>query len=233
MVSETGGFGVVDLFEDGVLEGWEVNTAHQLTEEDGILKISVRKSLFEGFSFTFPAMDITANPVVSVKVKTDRHVNLDIFVIEDLSASPARYDNNGIRREIIPHDDFVEYTFNFVGITKASLTQIKGLLFNFNGGSRFPNGSGRANIYFDDLKVGNKAILRPSLVQVPNQDFAINADEQSIRFWGLDNGFKGRTGLGITASSNNTTLIPHPVVEYTDGEASGLLHLSPVLGQSR
>ncbi|MDQ3534807.1 MAG: fibronectin type III domain-containing protein, partial [Bacteroidota bacterium] len=88
-------------------------------------------------------------------------------------------------------------------------------------------GLSAANLKFTTTLLVNTA---PTLDPIPDQGpFPINSSSQTIQLTGITDGGMGeKQVLFVTAVSSNTALVPHPVVNYTSPDASGLLTLTPV-----
>jgi hypothetical protein len=72
----------------------------------------------------------------------------------------------------------------------------------------------------------------PTLDAIADRAVDKGAGEQLVALTGISDGDDGTQPLAVTAASSNPSLIPHPVVEYTDGGDSGVLRFSPVAGRS-
>jgi gliding motility-associated-like protein len=72
----------------------------------------------------------------------------------------------------------------------------------------------------------------PTLNSIGNLSLTQNASEQTVNLGGITDGGEGGQTLTVTASSNNTTLIPNPAVAYTSPQATGSLSFTPVNNQT-
>lgn len=97
------------------------------------------------------------------------------------------------------------------------------------------NGSACTNNYLLNAAVANTATLNapPTLTAIANPAaICQNSGLQTVNMTGIGTGAVNETQtLTVTASSNNTALIPNPTVSYTSPNAIGSLSYTPVAGQ--
>ena len=72
----------------------------------------------------------------------------------------------------------------------------------------------------------------PTLNALTNLALNANAPEQTINLAGIDAGGAEAQPLRVTASSNNTGLIPNPAVVYTSPQATGTMTFTPIASAS-
>jgi hypothetical protein len=72
----------------------------------------------------------------------------------------------------------------------------------------------------------------PTLDSIPNSTISEDASEQTVNLSGISAGGGESQPLLVTASSNNTTLIPDPTVTYTSPAVSGSIRYTPVANLS-
>lgn len=222
--------GLVENFEDGNLEGWSGQPDYKLSNVEGELKIVTNKtSVWNSFQFTFSPVDISLHPYVSIKVKTDIDFNLNFSVWDNTAEEGNVYPVNDSYQAVIHSEGYSIYTFDFRNVTGIDLTRIVKLNFVFNpGGSKGCN----STVFFDDLRIGDQALLMPAVTRVPDQVHPLNEGKVSLLFWGIKDRSTGNESLTVTAVSSNKALIPDPTVVYTPGSASGSLEYTPVQNQS-
>jgi glucuronoarabinoxylan endo-1,4-beta-xylanase len=220
--------GLIEDFNDGVLDaGWAGTGDYQLTETDSVLRIDANKrSTWNSFTFSFPVLDMSDIPYISLKVKPDKDLNLGFSVWDD-SGNYAYA--SVIYQEIVASSYFQEYTFDFSGITGVNLSRIVMLNFVFN-----PGGAIRYEgiVYFDDLRISGQAYIGPSVTTIPTQFNYINTAEQTLFFRGISDPLSGEELLMITAVSSNTALIPNPRINYISGSDNGSLTYQPAPDRS-
>ncbi|HPG38931.1 MAG TPA: FlgD immunoglobulin-like domain containing protein [bacterium] len=221
------GTGLVVDFNDNSLAGWGGTADYDMAAVNNELRIDANKrSTWNSFTFSFAPLDISANPYVSLKVKTDTNFNLG-FSVWDVNDNYAYPDQE--YQEIVVTNHYIEYTFDFSTIEGVDLTQIKMLNFVCNpGGAMVYQGV----VWFDDLKIGSEAQVAPYFTTIPKQFHYINAPQITVPFRGVADIKTGANPLTITASSSDPTLVPNPVVNYTSGAESGSLTYTPVANQS-
>ncbi|MCX7755282.1 MAG: hypothetical protein N2117_08550 [Anaerolineales bacterium] len=142
--------------------------AHTLTIEDNALRIEIDKyatnNKWAGLWYTPPGLlDLTANPVITLRMKADRPTAMLIFLWD----ADDRYNTAGTATVIVD-TDWKEYTLDFSGKNLDSegrtvdFSRLKALLFNFAPGQMF-----RGTIWLDEMRVGSEAAVRaapPALV---------------------------------------------------------------------
>ncbi|MDQ3394168.1 MAG: T9SS type A sorting domain-containing protein [Bacteroidota bacterium] len=77
--------------------------------------------------------------------------------------------------------------------------------------------------------INNKPTL--DVVEDP-QEILKNADIQRVTLSGISNGGEDGQTVTVTASSDNTALIPNPVVLYSGSESTAILEYKPVLNMT-
>ncbi|MCS6824735.1 MAG: hypothetical protein NZ529_10600 [Cytophagaceae bacterium] len=160
MYAQTGVF--VD-FSTNSTAGWQGTNPAQfvLAGISQTLRINCSSTGYENLEFSFPSINISANPVVSLKVQAPSSFTLRV----DLKDINGRYTNaNPVQQTVTASAGFVTYTFNFSGRfnqtypTSATVdpTKIIAATFFFNPGSGYTN-----TVYFDDVTVGDPIPLIP------------------------------------------------------------------------
>lgn len=216
------GTGLTENFQDNVLTGWTATPDYQLTERNGELLIDAQKrSTWNSFTFSFAALDITANPYVSLKVKAETDVNLGFSIWDN---SDAYVYPKVIYQEIVASSYYAEYLFDFSNLKDIDLSKIRMLNFVFNPGGAMNYSGG---VYFDDLRIGDQAHVVPSMTQIPVQSHYINSSEMTVLMRNITDALQGPLPLAISAKSSNPALVPNPAVLYTPGSSSGKLTYTP------
>jgi O-glycosyl hydrolase len=222
--------GLVENFDDGNIAGWSGQPDYKLTNVGSELKIVTNKTAtWNSFQFAFSPINISANPFVSLKVKTDIDFNLNFSVWDNSSEAHYSYPTKDGYQAIVHSDGYATYTFDFRNVTGVDLTKITKLNFVFNpGGAQGCN----STVYFDDIKIGDQALVMPAITKIEDQFHGLIAGKVTIPFWGIKDRAAGNTSLSVTASSSNIALIPNPTVTYTSGSTSGKLEYTPVSNMS-
>ncbi len=215
--------GVTENFDDGDLSGWGGSADYSMTNTGTELRIATNKtSTWNSFTFSFPATDISANPYVSLKVKTNIDFNLNFFINSDQS-----YGNGSALsyQEIIHSDGYNEYIFDFSGAAAADLQGASLLNFVFN-----PAGAQgcTSTVYFDDLRIGGDAMIMPKISGIQDQHHPINSGMITVPFYGAKDIMTGGATLAVTASSSDPGLIPDPSVDFDPVSGSGTVSYTPV-----
>jgi hypothetical protein len=94
-----------------------------------------------------------------------------------------------------------------------------------NGGTA----NGGVNETSKQFTVTVNAVVIPPTIDTPsNVTINENAGQQTVNLTGITSGGAGNVTLTVTASSNNTGLIPNPSVTYTSPNTTGTLKFTPV-----
>lgn len=72
----------------------------------------------------------------------------------------------------------------------------------------------------------------PTLNAIADLTLIQNAPAQTINLSGISDGGEGGQTLTVTATSNNTALIPNPTVSYTPPQATGTISFTPVSNET-
>jgi len=213
--------GFEDDFNDGIIDPNWLNSGegcHTVTEEGGALKIVVDKyatgNPWAGLWYPIPnELDMSQHPYISITQKTTNPADMLIFLWDYKNAY-----NTGGTCQVSVGTNYVEYFMDFTGKnlqgdgTIVDFSRIKALLFNFAPGAMY-----QGTWYFDDLRVGDKAhrpFVMPTVTMNPVPDYAVakNCGQQTVQLTGISDGNTGTHTVTVTATSNNTTLIPNPTV---------------------
>lgn len=222
--------GLVESFDDGDIAGWSGQADYKLTNTGSELKIVTNKTAtWNSFQYTFNPINISANPFVSLKVKTDIDFNLNFSVWDDGTEAHYAYPVNDGYQSIVHSDGYATYTFDFRSVTGVDLTRITKLNFVFNpGGAQ----GCKSTVHFDDIKIGDQALVMPAITKIEDQFHGLNVGAVTIPFRGIKDRATGNNTLSVTASSSNTELIPNPTITYIPGSSSGKLEYTPVSDMS-
>ncbi len=218
--------GHIENFNDGDLAGWGGQADYDLTNTGTALRVDAGKvSTWNSFTYSFSTTDISANPYVSLKIKTDVDFNLGFSIwdgVDNYDYFPGTY------KEIVHSDSLTEFTFDFSSAS-VDLTTIDMLNFVFN-----PEGANRCNatVYIDDIRIGDQAMVMPSMTNIQDQYHKINCGAVNVPFWGVDDPVSGGSPISVSAVSSNTGLIPNPSVNYSDPDATGSFSYTPVADQT-
>jgi len=222
--------GLVENLDDGDVLGWSGQADYKLSNVEGELKIKTNKtSAWNSFQYSFTPIDISAHPYVSIKVKTDIDFNLNFSVWDNSAEAHYSYPVNDRYQTIIHSDGYATYTFDFRNVTDVDLTKISKLNFVFN-----PEGTSGCNatVFFDDIRIGDQALVMPAVNKIPDQVHGINSGKVTIPFWGIKDRAEGPSTISVSAVSSNTGLIPDPIITYNSPDIKGVLEYTPVENQS-
>lgn len=236
-------FGAIFDFSGNSAEGWN-GGASTVTVQNQMVNINpVKTNLWDAFDFAFPALDITSNPYVSLKIKSNFDLNLSFAI----GNAPDKIDGypSGIQvidgtssQEIVAGDVFQTYSFDFSGTKGVDMTKVNNLHFLVNplyvDLGPVPN----KLINFDDIKIGIFADHTPAISNIQDQVFTVketDSEARTVKFRNVTDGSTDNNKITIAATSSNTGLVPAPVVNYTSPDRTGSLVIKPndnVIGES-
>jgi len=232
--------GFLEDFNDNTLTNW-YSGSYNLTESNQMLKINpVKSDVWAGFGFSFPQIDITNTPYVSLKIKS----NIDFNVWVAIGTKDGKIDNYPLKfntilvvgaQEIVACDEFQEYSFDYTGIPDSILQNASNLHFVLNPFTQQFGSVPDKEIYFDDIKIGDIAIHSPEITNIQDQMFTVQASgsaSRTVNFRNVTDGSNGTNAITIAATSSDPAIIPDPVVLYTSPGTSGSLVLNPVLSNA-
>lgn len=138
----------IDDFNSGTLgAGWYYNAQYLLTTENNALTVDVEKTeMWKSFGVNIPAQDVTAKPVVSLKVKTETPFMLTVWLFNSTN-------NVNINLPVMPSDDFTTLCFDFAGMNASVLSNVAGIGLGINGAAL----SWKGTLIIDDLALGTPA----------------------------------------------------------------------------
>jgi len=232
-----GALGFLENFNDNVLTNW-YSGSYGLTEANQMLKINpVKSDVWAGFGFSFPQIDITATPYVSMKIKS----NIDFNIWVAIGTKDGRIDNYPLKfntilqvgaQEVVASNEFQEYSFDYTGIPATALQTASNLHFVLNPLTQEFGSKPNKEIYFDDIKIGDIAVRTPAIATIQDQMFTVQESgtaSRTVKFRNVTDGSTGTNAITITATSSNPACIPDPVVTYTSPGKTGSIVLTPIV----
>lgn len=232
-----GALGFLEDFNDNTLTNW-YSGSYGLTEANQMLKINpVKSDVWAGFGFSFPQIDITTVPYVSMKIKSNIDFNISVAV----GTKDGKIDNYPLKfntilvvgaQEVVASDEFQEYSFDYTGIPAEALQTASNLHFVLNPLTQEFGSAPNKEIYFDDIKIGDVAVRTPAIATIQDQLFTVQASgtvARTVKFRNVTDGSTGTNAINITATSSNPACIPDPAVIYTSADKTGSLVLDPNL----
>jgi len=227
--------GILEDFDDNTLTNW-YSGSYGLTETNQMLKINpVKSDVWSGFGFSFPQIDVTTVPYVSLKIKS----NLDFNISVAIGTKDGKIDNYPLKfntilvpgaQEVVASNEFQEYSFDYTGIPVEALQTVSNLHFVLNPLTQEFGAVPNKEIYFDDIKVGDIAVRTPSIATIQDQMFTVQesgATSRTVKFRNVTDGSTGNNAITIIATSSNPACIPYPAVVYASAAKTGSLVLAP------
>ncbi|MCU0417090.1 MAG: glycoside hydrolase family 9 protein [Cytophagaceae bacterium] len=172
--------GVSDDFEDGNITGWSVPSwltsnytlsfqPNNTSIESRCLRVSANTTGvgWPYFVFQFPAINMTDNPYVSIKVRAGTNTAPLVMRIDVVDVNGRTNNNTEVRQTITTDARFNEYTFSYTdffhrfGPPSAGpqdVTRINRIFIYLNPGSETTPGF-FGDILIDDVKIGDQAVL--------------------------------------------------------------------------
>ena len=185
-----------------------------------------------------PTLNAIANPAAILEDAAQQVVNLSGIGDGDAAATQslvvsASSDNSGL----IPNPSVTYSSPNATGslaytpVANQSGSAVITVTVTDNGGTA----NGGVNTFSRTFTVNVTAVNdEPTLNAIANPPaIAVGAGQQVVNLSGIGDGDPDvAQTLTVTASSNNTGLIPNPAVTYSSPNATGSLSYTPVAGQS-
>lgn len=163
--------GLVENFDDNLLDGWEApgdaTRTFELQAVDSTLQIQYHRVAssweWDNFNWTPPQkVDATAQPYITLRVRSD--------VVSELTLKPI-YDNgsNDWLQAMLPADgQWHTYRFELLAPAPRVLNRI---YFYLDGGTTVPKSG---TVYFDDLRLAD-SVRAADLLDISQLERAINA----------------------------------------------------------
>ncbi len=116
-------------------------------------------------------------------------------------------------------------SLSYTPVTNATGSAVITVTVQDNGGTA----SGGVNTTVRTFTVAVTTNNAPTLAAIANPAAILeDAGAQTVNFSGVTTGGEVGQSLSVTATSDNTTLIPNPIVTYTSPNATGSLSYTPV-----
>jgi glucuronoarabinoxylan endo-1,4-beta-xylanase len=184
------GTGFTETFDAaGVPAGVILNTKYTFSQNDGALEVNAnRDGRWFGFNYELDgSYDISANPFINVRVKTDNDMVMQVFLIDAdgngyqtaLVGSQYKYDelvsNKYVFRSarIYKGNSFNTVTFDFsaAATTILNLKKIAKIKFVSNGTAMTFGGK----YFIDEIRVGDQATKMAYIGQISEQNYLKNS----------------------------------------------------------
>ncbi len=212
---------------------------------DEVLKITMNgKSTWSGLDYRNPELNLTEHPYMVCDVYS---------VSNEIGFHAYFWDNEGRRNLPGAHDQrktIVPDTWNTVILdfrgpgmiedddgNPINIDRVDSLLFNYHDGFGWPFHELSGTVYIKNIRVGSDAeadvpALTPKTTLDPVADIVLQVDEeeQMISLSGISDGQDETDNVVIEASSNNTGLVPNPVISDVDAQGNASLSFTPASG---
>ena len=146
--------GFLENFNDNILTNWEVpqtKGTFALMEKDSVLKITYNRTAgsweWDNFNFTPPVIDVTNNPYIFLRVKSN--------ISTELTFKPVYQNDNKDWLQIRLAGDNVWHTVTFE-LQNYSGSAMNRIYMYLDGGT---TASKSGIVYFDDLAIGDSVSL--------------------------------------------------------------------------
>ena len=216
------------------------DATHLFTIENSMLKAVIDKGTDSYARFTWTldtAVNITKNPYISFKAKSDQSFTFMIDAVDSLGnyirflGGPSfnvigggglTTVNIDLKSELAKNPDFNAAKFKKLVVFTAAGKPFTG------------------TVYFDAFKVGfdpNQVVpnvnLAPQINPIPSQKLAKSSTQFSVNLSGINDGNTSEVQtIAITASTNNAELIKNLAVEYTSDSPTGKVNFTPAPGKT-
>lgn len=167
-----------DFSSETIPASWFTSNAYTLSQSGGTFKVHVDKNEgWASFGRSISTIDVSSNPFVNMKVKTEQDVIVDLYLVDSSNK------NFNVSRRISRADNFINVCWDFTGVTAVDLTKISQLYFAVNGMALTYIG----DLQFDDLKVGTDALKFSNFSGVPAVNAYQNSTKSSIYLQAIQN----------------------------------------------
>jgi glucuronoarabinoxylan endo-1,4-beta-xylanase len=200
------------------------------------LQVVVNKgsNYWDGYNITFsPALNISANPYVSFKIKgidATQDFNVTVFMFSGTGTYVESAGTIGNRR-ITSGTSFTEVNLDLINSEgSTNFSAITWMQILIDGGYGFTG-----TIVIDDIAVGDSAVRKPYMVTPLPQAVYISSPKQTITLTGINDGTTGTNAVTLTAASTNTTIIPNgniSIINPAVGGTDAFLSYTAVNNQS-
>ena len=137
-----------------------------------------------------------------------------------LGAAYVIYNNSGISTPVTGLAGATTYKVNSYEYTNGSYPTY--YIYEYN----------TKNYYSCGSYTFNTVNFPPTITSVPSMTICQDASTQAVSLSGIGDGSTNETqNLTVSATSNNTGLIPNPSISYASPNATGTLNYTPVAGQ--
>ncbi len=204
---------------------WSSNMTFSYDNDE--LNIAIDRPLinnWDRFVLWVKPFDISQSPYYSMRIKSDMAMPLNV-VFKDTTDAILEYSIDLTGNE--QWDEVLLSLGNDLGnLGSPILAEIQ---FDPNPGQAF-----QANITIDDVKIGEAAepsLSPPTMDPIANLALGTDAGEQVVALTGITDGGDGGLVTALTAESDNPSLIPSVMVNYSSPETTGSLTFTPVPGE--
>jgi hypothetical protein len=212
-----------DFNDNQIPSAFRAGQGYFLNSDNGALKVKVGKQIWEEFSYD-AALNLSSAPRVSFKIRADYYFQLNLALATPTNSNRFK---EQILLDIFPSNEFMDVSFDFTGLLTTGDNQaVNAALVNSIRFIVNPACEASGNIWIDDFRVGSAAQTYPRMIHVIPQTTHVNSPQQTVLLRKL------LAGSTITASSNNTGLIPNPTVGGVNSAGIAELKYTPVAGQT-
>ncbi len=188
---------------------------------NGTMTIDYNKTSWHFIQFWIKPFDITVDPYFSFTARADKETPFHITLKDG--------DGNTVTKEVSLTTTYQYFYFNLQNDLSTLTSTLDEIQFSLD------YGDASGHIFFDDLKLGSAAktpYTAPTIDQVTDRSVWDTLAKDTVILTGITDGGDGfGQTLTVTASSNDTTLIPTPVILYTSPQDTALLLFTPRPGQ--
>lgn len=155
----------------------------KLTQANGTLHVDINKQAsvtWQGVDYPIgEAIDLTSNPIVNFQMKSDKPVQLTVYIFD------ALYVNDTRNIKIYPSNEYVKYSIDFSEYRPSmDISQIVSLKFTPNGNSI---SEFNANMYFDEISIGTEAMKIAGIGAIKEVSVFRNSSENMMNLLDLEN----------------------------------------------
>ena len=211
----------------GTWYDWTNPPQMTITYENEEMKVVIDRSLINNWdrlAFWLSPFNIGPSPFFSMKIKSDQAMPLGI-TFKDTSQATIDYNVN-----LTGNNEWDEIFLNITDdLGNLNYSILAEMQFNPD-----PGNAVQATLFIDDVKVGDAAkpdLSPPTINPLKNILVGVDAGLQTVQLDGITSGGDAGQNISITATSDDTELIPSITVNYSSPDTTGTLSFTPAAGK--
>lgn len=158
--------------------GWYANSHYSLSQSEGQLIVDSHKDgMWASFGVNIPVQDFTANPVVTLSLKTETAFQLSVYLFSAAG-------NVMLTQVVMPSQQFSQTSFDFTGLDVSNnvINAVTAIGFAVNGSALTWSGT----FFIDQLDAGATAIKLSNIGALPDMTFYQGSTAHKVFIRGIN-----------------------------------------------